>query len=163
MNRDSYDTAQVCLNGHAIISSYHDYPQFRKEHCPQCGEPTITECPNCETEIQGSYRDDMGMGRPYHPPNYCHNCGKPFPWTVRTLDVARELAEEFDELNETEKDQLKESLEDLIKTTPRTPLAQKRFKKIMAKVGRESYEAMKGILTDIVSETIRKVIFGRDI
>ena len=82
---------------------------------------------------------------------------------MRTLDVARELAEEFDELDETEKDQLKESLEDLVKTTPRTPLAQKRFKKIMAKVGRESYEAMKGILTDIVSETIRKIIFSGDI
>ena len=161
MNRDSYDTAQVCLNGHVATSSYHSYPAFRQKRCSECGEPTITECPNCRTEIRGHYRG--GISGLYQPPDYCHNCGDPFPWTVRTLDVARELAEEFDELDETEKDQLKESLEDLIKTTPRTPLAQQRFKKIMAKVGRESYEAMKGILTDIVSETIRKVIFGRDI
>ncbi len=162
MKQGSYDTAQVCLNGHAVNSSFHDDPETNKTFCSECGEPTITECPDCETEIQGHYRGGI-IGSRYHPPHYCHNCGKPFPWTVRTLDVARELAEEFDELDETEKDQLKESLEDLIKTTPRTPLAQKRFKKIMAKVGRESYEAMKGILTDIVSETIRKIIFSGDI
>ncbi|MGB3730164.1 MAG: DUF2321 domain-containing protein, partial [Thermodesulfobacteriota bacterium] len=44
---------------------------------------------------------------------------------------------------------------------PRTKLAETRFKKIMMKTGKESLDAMKSILIDIVSETIKKSLFGQ--
>ena len=93
------------------------------------------------------------------PPNYCHNCGHSYPWTERRLQTARELADEFDELDEAEKQKLKASLDDLVKDTPKTELAGTRFKKIASKLGRDSYEAMKSVITDILSETAKKTLF----
>ena len=54
------------------------------------------------------------------------------------------------------------ALPDLVRQTPRTALAESRFKRLMAKVGKDSYDAMRSVLTDVLSETIRKTIFGAD-
>jgi Uncharacterized protein conserved in bacteria len=73
--------------------------------------------------------------------------------------LARELADEFDELDSSDKEKLKGTLDDLVKDSPKTDLATGRFKKIMAKVGKDSYDAMRGIITDIISETAKKTLF----
>lgn len=43
--------------------------------------------------------------------------------------------------------------------TPST-VAETRFKKLMKKVGSEAYDGMKSILDDVVSETVKKSVFG---
>ncbi len=155
-----YDTAQICLNGHAINHAYHLYPEHNQDFCDKCGELTIFKCQNCETEIKGVYNVKGVIGyRPDKAPNFCHKCGKPYPWTVKKLDAIREIADELEELSTEEKEKLKNSLDDIIVETPKSEVAGLRFKKILGKLGRDSYESIKSILVDIASETIKKSLF----
>jgi hypothetical protein len=55
---------------------------------------------------------------------------------------------------------LGQSLDDLVASSPKTEVASLRFKKIMKKVGKESYDSVKTIVTDLVSESIKKTLFG---
>ncbi|MDQ6809187.1 MAG: DUF2321 domain-containing protein [Verrucomicrobiota bacterium] len=162
MDDSFYDTAQVCLNGHLITCNYHLHPVHRQQCCQTCGESTTIRCTNCAAEIRGSYEVPgvAWMGAPSPPPNFCHNCGESYPWTKRRLEAAKELAEEFDNLDETEINKLKGALDDLVRETPKSEAAGLRFKKLMAKAGKESFGAMKKVLVDVVSETVKKSIFG---
>ena len=76
------------------------------------------------------------------------------------MEAAAELADELDGLSAEEKKQLKESFPDLVKNTPKTVVAETRFKKLMKKAGSEAYDGMKSILVDVVSEAVKKSIFG---
>ena len=96
----------------------------------------------------------------YTAPAFCYKCGEPFPWTATSLRAAEEMADEMDALSDAEKESLKKTLPDLVRETPRARLAETRFKKLMKKAGKESVEGMRGLLTDIVSETVRKTLFG---
>ena len=89
-----------------------------------------------------------------------HKCGEPFPWTAAAFCAAEELAGELDDLSDDEKESLKKALPDLVRETPRVRLAETRFKKLMKKAGKEGVEGMRGLLTDIISETVRKTLFG---
>ena len=160
MSDGYYDVAQICENGHVINSMAHDYPDSNQDYCDKCGAPTIMACPSCQTEIRGFYHDPIGLGVSYAAPAFCNKCGKPFPWTSAGLRAAEELAEELDGLTPNDREFLKKSLHDLVRETPRTRVAETRFKKIMRKVGKDGYEGMKALLSDIVSEVVRKTIFG---
>jgi hypothetical protein len=37
----SLHIAQICLNGHVVLSSLRDRPQWRKAYCEECGAKTI--------------------------------------------------------------------------------------------------------------------------
>ena len=160
--RDSYyDVAQICENGHVANSMAHDVPASNQDHCDQCGVPTIMACPSCQTAIRGYYRVPGVVGfDDYAGPAFCYNCGEPFPWTAARLRAAEDLADELDGLTDDERESLRKSLPDLVRETPNTLVAETRFKKIMRKVGKEGYEGMRSLLTDIVSETVRRTIFG---
>ena len=99
-------------------------------------------------------------GFEYDAPAFCYKCGKPFPWTDARLRAAEDLADELDDITSDERESLKKSLHDLVRETPSTRVAETRFKKIMQKVGRDGYEGMRALLKDIVSEAVRKTIFG---
>jgi REase_DpnII-MboI/Uncharacterized protein conserved in bacteria (DUF2321) len=77
------DVMQVCLNGHVINDSYHQYPQCNKNFCNNCGAKTIISCPNCSNPIPGDMQDTgvvfVGGFRKY-PPDFCQHCGEKFPW-----------------------------------------------------------------------------------
>jgi hypothetical protein len=163
MNGSFYDTAQICLNGHVINDNYRLYPEHNQRHCDKCGEPTIITCPHCNAAIRGSYEVPgvAVMGAPAPAPAFCHECGQSYPWTEKRLETAKYLAEEFDQLDEAEIQALKGTLDDLVRETPKTELASFRFKKLMKKAGKGAYDAMKDILTDLVSETVKKSIFGQ--
>jgi hypothetical protein len=157
-----YDTAQICKRGHVITGYYNTYPDFRNAFCEKCGEATITQCPACGTAIRGGYHHDGPvMGAAYRTaPGYCHACGKPFPWTELKLQAAQELIGELDGLNEEDRNLLKQSLDELITDSPKTEVASLRFKRIMKKVGKESYETVKAVVTDLLSESIKKTLFN---
>ena len=161
MDDSYYDLAQICENGHVANSRARDYSDHNQVHCDKCGSRTITSCPGCETEIRGKYHVPGVFGfDEYKAPAFCYKCGAPFPWTAAALRAADELADELDALSDGEKESLKKTLTDLVRETPRARLAETRFKKLMKKAGREGVEGMRGLLTDIVSETVRKTIFG---
>ena len=162
MNDDSYyDVAQICENGHVVNSMAHDYPNRNQDYCDKCGAPTIMACPSCQTAIRGVYHvpGALGWGH-YTAPAFCRKCGKPFPWTAAGLRAAEDLADELDGLTSDDRESLKKSLPDLVRETPSTRVAETRFKKIMRKVEKDCYESMRSILKDIVSEVVRKTIFG---
>ena len=70
------------------------------------------------------------------------------------------MADEFDGLEPKERDELKKSLDDLMKDSPNAEVAGFRFKKLMKKAGAGSIEVMKSVISDLLSETIRKSLFG---
>jgi hypothetical protein len=161
MRDNYYDTAQICLNGHVINTYASSFPESNEKHCGECGALTITGCVDCKAPIRGYYHVvGVFAADHYHKPSYCYNCGKPYPWTKASLDAAQELADELEHLNAEERQQLKDSLPDLLKDTPRTAVAETRFKKLMKKAGAEAFNAMRSILIDIVSEAVRKSVFG---
>jgi hypothetical protein len=158
----SYDVSQICLNGHTITRIANRYPQFRLKFCKECGEATTMECLNCNTPIQGEYYVEgvLSLTETPPPPHYCHECGKAYPWTSRRIEAAKELADEFSELSEEERNSLKKSLDNIAIDSPKTEVAAIRFKRIMSKVGKESYSAMRTSITDVLSETAKKTILG---
>jgi hypothetical protein len=155
-----YDVAQICNNGHVTNSMAHDFPNSNQSFCDRCGAPTIMNCPECGTSIRGYYHVPGFIGGSrYSPPAYCFNCGKSFPWTGVALTAARELANILDALTEDERAELQESIAHLVRETPGTPVAETKFKRLIKKAGKDAYEGMKSILTDVVSEAVKKTIF----
>jgi len=158
-----YDVSQICINGHTITDTANSSPELMQKFCDKCGESTISACPKCNISIRGEYQVEgmITVGSSIPPaPHFCHECGHPYPWTLRKINAAKELGDELDELSAPEREKLKFSLDDLIKDSPKTEVATFRFKKIMSKVGKESYEAMKAIIIEIVTESVKKAIFG---
>ena len=136
MSDSYYDTAQICVNGHLINTMATSSPQSNQKHCAECGAQTIIACPDCNSSIRGYYHvPGVYHCRDYNKPSYCHNCGKPYPWTVAILKAAGELADELEKLSAEERQQLKDSFPDLVKNTPKTVVAETRFKKLMKKAG----------------------------
>src|SRR5690606_24440218 len=120
MSDSFYDTAQICLNGHVINTMAASSPQSNQKHCAECGAQTITVCPDCNSPIRGYYHVPGVFGFfDFNRPGYCHNCGKPYPWTVASLEAARDLADELETLNAEERQQLKDSFPDLVRSTPK--------------------------------------------
>lgn len=158
-----YDVAQVCLNGHLINDNSRTQPQHNEDHCSKCGEPTIDLCQSCGTPIRGSYEvegfADFSEPRKRVDP-FCHRCGKPYPWTERGLKAAKELADEFEGLAPGEREELKKSLDELVKDSPTAEVAGFRFKRLMKKAGAGSVEVMKTVVSDLLSETLKKSVFG---
>ena len=162
MKDNYYDTAQICLNGHTVNSNAISSPQLNQKHCAECGKQTITKCPACNTAIRGYYTPagSFELYGYYYKPAYCHNCGEAFPWTTSSLKAASELVDELEALNPEEKQQLKDSFPDIVKDTPKTVVAGTRFKRLMEKAGAEAYDGMKSILINVVSEAVKKSVFG---
>jgi hypothetical protein len=154
-----FDVGEICLNGHATNGSAKFSPEFCQTFCQRCGETTIQACPQCHVEIRGRYRVEITT-RPYVPPRFCHNCGKPYPWTARTLEAAKVDALELQTLTTEERVQLAQSLDDLVKDTPMAQVAAGRFKRLASKAGRGAPECFKDVLVDLVSETVKKTIWG---
>jgi hypothetical protein len=51
-------------------------------------------------------------------------------------------------------------LEELVKDSPKAEVAGFRFKKLMKKAGSGSIEVMKTVISDLLSETLKKSVFG---
>ena len=133
-------------------------PQRMRKFCERCGEATITACPSCSQPIPGYYLNSALIGSSYEPPAFCGDCGKPFPWTERRLDAARELAFEAEHLTGEERQQLADSLNDLTRDTPKTQVAVGRFKRLAAKAGVETGNALRTVLVDVMSDAAKKAL-----
>ena len=124
MTRDDwYDNAQICLNGHIITNFAESNPNSCENFCNKCGEKTIRNCPDCEESIRGYHHMEGLFSRGNsHPPNFCINCGKPYPWTLAKISAAKELAQTLNELSMQQKQDLEKNIDDIVRDTPRTKL-----------------------------------------
>jgi hypothetical protein len=157
---EGFDTAQICCNGHVITAGAASGPEFRAPFCATCGSATIMACDSCKAAIRGWYHVPGFIGgHDYERPGFCHMCGVAYPWTRARLAAARELTEILEGFTVAERQQLSADLEDLVRDGPRTPVAQVRWKQALAKAGSDVYQAVKSILLDVVSETVKKVLF----
>jgi hypothetical protein len=154
-----YDAAQICLNGHVINHCVKKQPESNKEFCDKCGAATITNCQNCNTEIQGHYHSKEFFAITYAAPAFCPKCGEPYPWTEAKIRAAQDLAKELDNISDEEQELLALSIDEIITDTPRTTVAATRLKKILLKVGKPIADAFRDILVDVASETAKKVLW----
>lgn len=153
-----YLNATICLNGHVVSSTKAEYTPF----CDICGKATISICSNCSKPIRGDYEVPgvAAIGFPYHKPSYCYNCGYPFPWTEQLINNAVELIALDEELTDEQKEILKNALPDLIVETPSTPVATAKYKKFIPKAASYIQDGLKNLLIDVVSETVKKSLWG---
>lgn len=150
-----YKNALICLNGHVISDNIGDHPELGEKFCQKCGAETIRKCLNCEADIRGEYYVESVIcigGERMKAPLYCHNCGKPFPWTEDELEAARMAIDEDDKLKSDEKELLKKSLPDLIAETPRTSLAVMRMKKAVLHVGSFTKDVLNKFIVSMCCE-----------
>lgn len=158
----SYDTAQICRNGHLTNGAMSLFPSRSKQFCDQCGIDTISNCGQCRATIRGAYIY-FRLGRPVtnglnQIPSFCEKCGKPFPWTESRLEAAKDLANQL-ELDIPERTLLEKSIEEIVRDTPRAPAEAVRFKRIVEGARPWALGAFKEILFGVVGEGVKKMIW----
>lgn len=158
---EKYDVQQVCENGHKRTGCYHLILERRQKFCDQCGEKTITACPNCDKEIQGDLLKELEDGsweqdRRVFVPLYCRDCGKPYPWTQRKIATAIQIFTEFGELDDEEKKTIEQDIENIAKDVPDTELSARRINRIWEKYGPVCYE----VIMEFASRTAANVLKG---
>ena len=158
MSQEGYDVAQICENGHVANSFTQHSPEFNQTFCQTCGAATMTKCPGCQAPIRGGYWGG-GFVRECELPKFCINCGKRFPWTSLKIRAATDLAKELDSITDQDRSMLEESIGELTKDTPSTQVAAVKFKKVMAKAGTSAASMFRDILTDVLSETAKKILW----
>ena len=157
-----YEIAQICENGHLITDSALSSQYLLQDFCSRCGAPTTMQCSQCGEPIHGRLiqPEYIGYAKRYVVPRFCWNCGVAYPWTAKALAAAKSLASEFEGLTEQETQMLSKSIDDLVAGGPQTEVAAIRFKKAVAKLGKQAAPAFREILIDVVSEAAKKQIWG---
>ena len=167
-----YETALVCLNGHTINDRLSFDPKKTAKFCADCGESTISQCPQCRSPIRGveyepagpTWREARsgrteGNGRIHHRYRlglYCHECGKPYPWTQQNIEAALKVLEESSDISDVQKGRLKESVPDLMVQTPRTALAVERFQSFLKDP--VVFALWTNILGNLATEPVKKLL-----
>lgn len=110
-----YQPAAVCRRGHAYSDNITRTQGAEK--CSTCGAKILTACPGCDDIIRGEYYVEgiSAIGFRYTPPEFCHSCGKPYPWASRQARIweLRNLLDEED-LDEADRLTVSEQLDALL-------------------------------------------------
>ena len=149
------DTALICLNGHVVNAATDLRPHLNSAFCPRCGEPAISECPECQTPIPGQARylsdDSLGFGDKFvEPAPYCGGCGKPYPWTERRAMAFVEMAQL--ELSAEAARDVEANLPDVMRDTPRTEVAVRRIKIAFETIGKDGLSTLKQAAPQILTQ-----------
>ena len=159
MSGTYYDVAQICLNGHVINEQSRGYAKYNTKHCIDCGAKTITSCQDCEEEIRGVLIDSMVISLEKSPaPKYCHECGKPYPWTQRKIKAFRELVNSSS-LNQDYKTVLLDGITHIIRDTPETEVACVKFSKIIPKL-KQHKQPLVSLLSKIAADSAKELLVG---
>jgi hypothetical protein len=160
---NTYDTAQVCPNGHVANPGTQKHSDWNRAFCETCGEKTLTVRSQCNTSIRGLLKDSGVLldFETYAPPLFCYNCGAEFPWTQRATQAAIELAAESGELDAGEQQQFTESIYGVVKNTPRMQVAALRIVKILGKLRQPTINAIQTVLNGVLSEAAKRAIWPR--
>lgn len=153
--------AVICTNGHVLNAAALAYPDPDAAFCDRCGSPALSRCPSCAAPIRGEFHiSGMLSLSPYSMPAYCHACGSAYPWTEERLAGAALLADEMDQLSTWEREQLKESIRAVACDAPTSAAHVARLKRLLARVGDAAADSFRQILVDIVTEAVRKALWG---
>ena len=161
-----YDVPRICLNGHLVGFDFVSpirpgLNQKADPFCERCGQPAIVQCPACNSEIT---RHTLTLAsdahRAHEVPSFCRRCGKPYPWTERRLQAARELIDLEQTLAPDEKAALKTDIQDIAHDAPRTRAASIRIKNALATVSGALGSALRDIIVNVASEAAKKTILG---
>jgi hypothetical protein len=147
MNPDGiHCDAQICLKGHVLHCD--GTPFDSKDHCTKCGAACIDECPHCREPIRG-----VEKRRPasYSRPQYCHACGRPYPWMEDRLQTARELLYHDEKLTMDDRTKLFEELQ-YVMSDPMGGLAPAKKKLIEIRLGKATGYVREFIL-DLLAKT----------
>jgi len=159
MSEGRYSVAQICVNGHSVNAFSDRYPQHNEEFCQQCGSQTITACEKCNTPIRGKFIAPGSFSSSlYVAPKFCLNCGHAYPWTQARIRAASELADLIEEFNETERQQLKESIQNIVQDTPETLIAAFKFRALMEKAGPVMKAALWETIAGVADKKAEKLI-----
>lgn len=158
--------AIVCRNGHVICEAIRTFPQRVADFCEECGEAGVRKCDSCDQEIQGydfvemetvsPEQERTGMG--WTPPRYCPGCGHPYPWTQKAREAITEAIQELEDLTAGEREQLLRSVPDIVADTPKSETAVLRYKKALAKLGRDTATVMQNVITAVATEAVKKMM-----
>jgi len=154
-----YMCAELCLDGHVITGDTENEPEKTSKFCGECGAETIRACPKCGAPLRGDHVY-MGTITWMAPSNYCYGCGAAFPWTIAKIAAAKEHAAEIEDLDETERRQLQETIDDLAAGGARTELAASRFKRLMKKAGVAAGRGFYQVVVDVASDAAKKALMG---
>jgi hypothetical protein len=95
----------------------------------------------------------------YQRPNFCGECGQPYPWTTASVEAAQELVAEDENLSEVDKASLDKDLPALVSDTPQTPAATERVRKVLEKAGNATADGLSKILVGVITEAAKKALF----
>ena len=169
-----FKTAQVCQNGHLRNSDTSTHAAKNEIFCSICGAEVISACPHCGSQLRGAYYmnkpiysgtmcnvseerkfsshisgyKDVKISNTVDVPAYCHNCGKPYPWTEATLQTAEHIIDMLDELTPDQKKQLVDFIPDIIVETPQSRYAALVYAKFL--------DGLQGLAVDCFKDWLKK-------
>lgn len=172
-----YKTAQICKNGHLRNSDTSTHSAKNESFCSICGAEVISACPHCGSHLRGAYYmnkplyssamynvlegkklsshltsyKDVKISDTVNVPAYCHNCGKPYPWTEATMRAAEHIIDMLDELTPDQKKQLVDFIPDIIVETPQSRYAALVYAKFL--------DGLQGLAVDCFKDWCKKNVF----
>jgi hypothetical protein len=93
-------------------------------------------------------------------PRFCIECGNPFPWFETKVQAAKELASMHEDLNDTEKELLKKSFNDLIQDNAMGEVTALKIRPLLKKLKQGAKDPLYKLVIDITSEAIKKILVG---
>lgn len=150
-----YRTAQICLKGHLISDSADTFPDEQLKFCKRCGKETFMNCPACSEPIHG-VTDSQPDYKNYSIPFYCHNCGKPYPWTSYALEQVLSSINNDPSVDLQTLQELTESLPEIMSESPSTTIATSRIKKGLLACGKFTAEGIRQFAIDFGCELAKR-------
>lgn len=88
MQQSGYTAAAVCRRGH-VETTIISQRERVADRCAECGAVVLSACPSCGYRIKGVYFSPhvLSLGQTYTPPNFCDQCGSPYPWVGRQARI----------------------------------------------------------------------------
>jgi hypothetical protein len=114
--------------------------------CADCGSKTMSKCHGCGAYIQHK------NSRVHYVPNYCTECGEPFPWVSNALQELGRVTDEAKELTEEEKDALKRAYPELTKNTSKTRGAIETMKVYCTKFSPSAMAIVRTVLVNVMTD-----------
>ena len=155
-----WDVALVCRNGHVVNDRMRAQPERNPEHCPVCEAETLSSCPGCKEPLLGAYLPERAADAPTAPsvirlPRFCTSCGRPLPWTERTLSAVRAMIRELGGLKPETRRQLRKSLEHVIQETPHTWDAIRCINETLAGLAPGEASTLRSLIVSAAADKIR--------
>lgn len=91
-------------------------------------------------------------------PNYCNKCGDLYPWTSEKIKAIKELIELDEMISIEDRKIFIESIDDLIKGNPRTPVAALKINNILANADKGTRIAFNNLAMDVLSKPAKQAL-----